>query len=1232
LALDHFSIDDVRDSFAADMAAKIRRVYEAGQALLASPSLTVPAAIDPAEGIPGFEAVNHACHAIFGTSALVSARSLAESARLIEILSDVGKDATDEIERRARIGRSLGEACIEGAQALARMLDLELAHRGREAWDVALEFRERMARWQEARDLIADGAPPREFAFEDDDAAGSSAPTAPAAAVTAPAALPVPLEEFLSNATGPANAPMEPMPIAEAAEFSFEDDGAPRSSAPTPPAPDVAPPAVPPMPLDEFSFDTTGSANAPLEAMATAEAAAFAFEEDEAPTGPVSGTLGEELLEVFTQEAREGLVPLEHQLRRLSRDPRDREAISALERIYHTLKGSAATVGLSRVSAMAADLQETLQDVLERGTDEASGLAAEDVADLVTRTNSLLVGAGLPSVSVSPATETSETREEAHGPSPVETGATSGQGPGPTTAAAMGTGAQREPVSITADAVVWEAFEEETAELLASVERLVLSLEESQQPQAVLLELFRSCHTLKGSINTVGLAPLGRVIHRVEDFLEELAGAAILPPLKHVATLLLNVQDDLRRGLRQAKDGFVETRLADIEAEIQSVRGGGTRPSEGRSPGDSSRRDLAAGSGSGGGPASSGIGLHAPGSSGAPRRRFTDRLETADRRSVRVTSERLDGLMNLTGELVVGRSRLLRRVARLRGMQRQLALGHQRLTTAVERFREKNEFAVAVPHGEARAGSAWGGFGELEMDRYGDVNILARNLGAIADDVATVQAQVQEVMNQFAEDAASFGIIVSGLQSEITRARMVPVDELFARLRLPVRDVAHREGKSVRVTTSGEDVDLDKTIVDKLYVPLLHIVRNAVSHGVERPEARRAAGKDPVGTIAFSARHESGLIVIEVADDGGGLDLEALRAAAVRHGALGADTPLDSPAVADAVFLPGLSTRRGADDVAGRGVGGDVVRREIEKLGGDIRVHTVRERGTTFRITLPLTLAITRALLIRHGGQVFAVPLAFIERLVDLEETPVMESAGRRRVKLEDGYQPLHSLDAVLGRAESADGSGHGVAVLLRAGEKRLVVSVDRLLGHEEIVVKSLGELLSGHPLLTGVTLSGDGELILILDVPGLLDPQGARPAGPQAAAAERASGPARVLFVDDSLSVRKVAEKLLRELGAEVTLAVDGQDALDTLARQTFDVVFTDLEMPRLHGYELIQAIAAAPQLRHVPVVVVTSRSGQKHRDEAHALGARDYLTKPFNQQVLGQMLRKWAPGRGRR
>jgi chemosensory pili system protein ChpA (sensor histidine kinase/response regulator) len=592
--------------------------------------------------------------------------------------------------------------------------------------------------------------------------------------------------------------------------------------------------------------------------------------------------------------------------------------------------------------------------------------------------------------------------------------------------------------------------------------------------------------------------------------------------------------------------------------------------------------------------------------------------------------------MNLTGELVVSRSRLLRRVTRLRAMQRQISTGHQRLTAAVERFRERHEFSLAAPvAARAAAGpaGAWAGFGELEMDQYGDVNILARSLGAIADEVATVQAQVQDALGLLADDTTAFGAIVSSLQGEITRARMVPVEDLFSRLRLPVRDAAQREGKSVRVTTTGEDVDLDKTIVDKLYVPLLHVVRNAVSHGIEPFDRRAQAGKDPVGTIALAARQEAGLIVIEVADDGAGLDLARLHEAAVKQGALPPDTPLDHPSVADAVFLPGVSTRGGAGEVSGRGVGGDVVRREIEKLGGDIRVKTAAGKGTAFLITLPLTLAITRALLLRDGGQTFAVPLAFAERLLDLADLPIVESAGVRRVRLEDGYHPIHELAAVLGRAREARVEGTTqVAVLLRAGDKRLAVAVDALLGQEEIVVKSVGELLTGHPLLSGVTVSGDGELILILDVPGLLDPGGRGAAGSAAGSVERLpSGPVRVLFVDDSLSVRKVAEKLLTELGAEVTLAVDGQDALDLLSRQAFDLVFTDLEMPRLHGFELIQAVSASPNLRHIPVVVVSSRSGQKHRDEAQAVGARDYVTKPFNQEVFAQMLRRWAPQRGR-
>ncbi|MFN8094167.1 MAG: response regulator [Vicinamibacteria bacterium] len=929
---------------------------------------------------------------------------------------------------------------------------------------------------------------------------------------------------------------------------------------------------------------------------------------------------------MFRQEAREGLPALARALRRLGADPEDREALVALERIFHTIKGSAATVGLARVSALAVDLQDTAQDALQRDLDRG-GFSHEALNDLVTRTNSLLAAAELPLVEPFAAeAEPAEARPE------TARAATEGA---PAYESVRAEPGLREPVTLSLPPEVLEAFEEETAELLGGIEAGVLALEESPQPQAVLLDLFRSYHTLKGSLNTVGLAPLGRVVHRVEDFIEELAQAAILPPLRHLATLLLNVQDDIRRGLAHSREGFVETRLPEVEAEILALRSGGPGSVEMRGPGSSrgpaasSVRGAVSGGRSGAATGGASSAEASAPSSRPPRRRYTDRVPAEDRRTVRVTSERLDGLMNLTGELVVGRSRLLRRVARLRGMQRLLSLGHQRLGGAVDRFRERHEFSGTSGRAStpaARPGTPWGGFGALELDQYGDVNILARQVGAIADEVATVQAQIQEVLNQFADDAAAFGGIVSGLQDEITRARMVPVEELFSRLRLPVRDAAQRESKSVRVTTSGEDVALDKTIVDQLYAPLLHVVRNAVSHGIEPSARRQAAGKDPVGTVSLEARQESGLIVLEIGDDGGGLDLVALRDAAARMGLLPHDASPEDPAVADAVFQAGLSTRAAADATSGRGMGGDVVRREIEKLGGDIRVRTAAGRGTRFTITLPLTLAITRALLLRNGRHVLAVPLSFAERLVDLAEVQVVDSAGARRLRLDDGYVPLLSLDAALRMPER--GQPGATAVLLRAGERRLAVTVDRVLGQEEIVVKSLGDLLAGHPLLSGVTLSGDGELILILDVPGLVAGRTSAAGSTTTSAAARLEGPPRVLFADDSLSVRKVAEKLLTELGAEVTLAVDGQDALEILARQPFDIVFTDLEMPRLHGFELIQAIGGQAALRHLPVVVVSSRSGQKHKDEAFALGAREYITKPFDRRVLGEALRRYAPG----
>jgi chemosensory pili system protein ChpA (sensor histidine kinase/response regulator) len=448
---------------------------------------------------------------------------------------------------------------------------------------------------------------------------------------------------------------------------------------------------------------------------------------------------------------------------------------------------------------------------------------------------------------------------------------------------------------------------------------------------------------------------------------------------------------------------------------------------------------------------------------------------------------------------------------------------------------------------------------------------------------------------------------------------------------------------------------------------MLHLVRNAVVHGVEAAPARERAGKPISGTITLGARQESGQIVIEVGDDGVGLDLERLRARGVAMGLIAAETPLSDPAVRELVFAPGLSTRDHAGAVSGRGVGCDVVRRSVERLNGAIRVDSLPGKGTRFIITLPVTLAITKALIVRHGDRTYAIPLHFAERIVDAEEEALIHSAGVHRIKIEDAFLTVKRLESYFQSGVQTEAGGP--VLLLRVGAARTVLQVDAVLGQEEIVVKSLGDVLAGHPVFAGVTVRGSGELTLIIDVPGLLqdqarqraaDAEGRRavarrralvaPAGdaagaagpgaaeePAAVAASEAAIAAadaerarrlRVLFIDDSLSVRKFAQITLGDLGAEVTLAVDGVDGLAKIREGAFDIVFTDLEMPRMHGFELIRQVRFLPAFRDLPIAVVTSRSGSKHQQQARALGATEYLTKPFTAQNLDAILKRLGRG----
>lgn len=787
-------------------------------------------------------------------------------------------------------------------------------------------------------------------------------------------------------------------------------------------------------------------------------------------------------------------------------------------------------------------------------------------------------------------------------------------------------GPVREQVDIMAEPEVFEAFVEECAELLDAIDNEILVLQETAEPRQTIQELSRLVHTLKGSVNTVGLRPTGKLLHRVEDALESITGRTVLPSGRVLARLLLGMQDEVRRNLRTAPKGYVETNYAALDREVEDLLGSGQR-----APGRAAAADESAAQ--------------------------IDMQREVDTRTIRVNSERIDSLMTLAGEMVLSRSRLLSRVQRLRSMQRDLHGSRSRLLSVVDNFVERYEFNLMGNGGQRKFVVEESGrvpvlslvqdnglvdpeinqgFSDLELDRYEDINILARSLAEVSSDINEAHQLLFSELGHFVEDSDSFSSLVSTLQREVTNTRMVPMESLYTRARLLLIDAAEREQKEVRTELTGRSVPLDKSILDALYTPLLHIVRNAVTHGIEAPEERLALGKPRVGVVSISARQEAGRVVIDVRDDGRGLDLVRLKQKGVALGLISPDTPEDDPAVAGLVFAAGVSTRETASSAAGRGIGGDAVKAAIESLNGSIAVSTRHGEGTTYHIVLPLTLAIMRALVVKSAKYNYALPLYMTEHILQANEAQLIESSGVKRLMFEERAILAVSLGDLL---EMPADNPQGPYVITRVGESRLAVQVDAVLRQEEIFVRSLGTILSGHPLFAGVTVSGAGEAEMIIDVNGLIAAAGVSTAADRSIATSAAQ-PARAvqrrkeqrrrraLVVDDSLSVRKVAEKFLKGLGVEVVLAVDGVDALEKLRVEQVDIVFTDLEMPRMHGYELIREIRFIPAFAELPIAVVTSRSSQKHRDHARSLGANDYVTKPFTQERFAAILQEWLGG----
>jgi len=710
-------------------------------------------------------------------------------------------------------------------------------------------------------------------------------------------------------------------------------------------------------------------------------------------------------------------------------------------------------------------------------------------------------------------------------------------------------------------------------------------LDSDAQPHAIA----RLLHTFKGNARMAGAMNLGEFTHLLESRVEDILRAGSATP---------NFIDEIESGcdtLAQATE-----RLRRGEAGIPEPVAAPT--------GEAAVATAAA--------------VAVP----LEVERDHDAETGAHRATLRVRADLIDRLVNEAGELSIARARIEGEMRSLKGSLLDLTENVIRLRRQLREIEIQAEGQIQARVAQAHDGQA--DFDPLELDRFTRFQELTRFMAESVNDVATVQQNLLKNLDDANAAIIAQARLNRGLQQELMGVRMMPFASQAERLFRIVRQTAKELGKRANFDIVGGQVELDRSVLDKMMAPLEHMLRNAVAHGIETRDERQATGKSEIGEITVSLAQEGNEIILSMADDGRGLDGERIRARAEALGLLMPGEQADEGLLYDLIFRPGFSTAGEVSQLAGRGVGMDVVKTEVGELGGRIEIQSQLGRGTTFRLYLPLTLAVTQTLLLRVGTQMYAVPSTMIEQVLELKEEPLSELRQRGEVEWLGNRYPFHFLPHLLGDAEAVpEAQRRYWILLLRSGSQRVAVQVDELRGNQEVVVKNIGAQLSRVVGIAGATVLGDGQVVLILNPVALASRvqvasvQRAVPSFEAPVETAIATLPT-VMVVDDSLTVRKITSRLLTREGYQVVLAKDGVDALEQLLETVPDVILSDIEMPRMDGFDLVRNIRADKRLSAVPVIMITSRTAEKHRNYALEIGASHYLGKPYDEDELLRLI----------
>ena len=781
------------------------------------------------------------------------------------------------------------------------------------------------------------------------------------------------------------------------------------------------------------------------------------------------------------------------------------------------------------------------------------------------------------------------------------------------------------------DPDLFPIFEEEAAELmpaLGSSLRLWVAHPGQRDPRDQVL---RALHTLKGSARLAGALRLGELAHRMESEVEHLGSdniaASDIEELLHRFDNMQARFDTLR-----ATGGF-----APAEAEAEPLAGAREIAVEQPLPAvdeapvarpvPQEEADVPA-------PARTAIAMPVA-TALSPSRQVSNQ-------AVRVRSQLLDRLVNQAGEVMITRSRLEAELKQLRGSLGDLTGNLDRLRSQLRDIELQAESQMQSRMAQAKDTAS--GFDPLEFDRFTRVQELTRMMAESVNDVATVQRNIHRVVEATEDDLIAQARQTRELQRDLLRTRMVEFEGISDRLYRVVRLAAKESGKQVKLDIVGGSIEMDRGVLDRMTPAFEHLLRNCVAHGVERPEVRTLAGKEATGAIAIHVRHEGNDVSVEFQDDGAGLNLHRIREKAIQQGLIAADQPLSDADAANLIFLPGFSTAAQVTELAGRGIGMDVVRSEVNALGGRIETSTQPGHGTSFKLVLPLTTAVTQVVMVRSGKLAIGVPANLVELVRRATVKEVQQAYNGGAFEFAGEQLPFFWSGALLqSSTRSTEPQGKTLPVVIfRSAAQRIAVHVDEVLGNQEVVVKNLGPQLSRLPGLAGMTVLASGAVVLIYNPVALTHVYGDQARQMSADSAqpevlEQAGKPVAplmpvapavplVLVVDDSITVRRVTQRLLQREGYRVALAADGLQALERLADELPSVVLSDIEMPRMDGFDLARNIRGDARLAHLPIVMITSRIAEKHREHAKELGVNHYLGKPYSEEELMSLVKHYC------